>query len=372
MPIRKPTPYKPDYGTKPGEVLEDYLAAAGMTKAELAERCGRPMKTISEIVHGKAAITAETALQLERVLGRPASLWQNLEANYRLHLAELQERSGLASHADWARKFPLKQLTELGALASGADDSDVVRGVLQFFGVGTFEGWKVSFGEMRVAYRLSPAFKQAPESVTAWLRLGELGAQKISCAPFNKTKFKSALQELRKLVPKPFPSVAQEIVAKCAAAGVAVVFVSELPKTHLSGVSRWLSKDKALIQLSLRHKTGDHAWFSFFHEAGHILLHGKKTIFIDEQGGDRNEIEEEANEFARNLLLEPGALGGFVRAGDFSAAAVKAFAHQQGVAPGIVVGRLQRDRKLDYKVHHDLKERVVLVEGRPSTPTTKD
>ena len=70
--------YEPDYTTSPGEVLEEYLLARGMTKAELAARCGRPKKTISEIIHVKAAITAETSLQLGRVLGVPASLWQNL------------------------------------------------------------------------------------------------------------------------------------------------------------------------------------------------------------------------------------------------------------------------------------------------------
>ena len=85
------------------------------------------------------------------------------------------------------------------------------------------------------------------------------------------------------------------------------VFVPELPKTHLSGITRWLSKDRALIQLGLRHKTSDHAWFSFFHEAGHLLLHGKKTIFIDEKRSDRNEIESEADRFAGDWLLAPDA-----------------------------------------------------------------
>jgi addiction module HigA family antidote len=358
MPPTKPIRYEPDYGTKPGEVLEEYLGAAGMTKAELAARCGRPMKTISEIIHGKAAITPETALQFERVLGRPASLWQNLEANYRLHLAERGERVDLASHAAWAKRFPVRELIDRGDIEQPQNETDLVRKMLRFFAVGTVAGWNASFGGLRVAYRRSPAFKQAPESVTAWLRLGEIQAESIECAPFDRAKFKSALAEIRTLASKSFPSVHKRIIELCAAAGVAVVFVPELPKTHLSGVARWLSKDKALIQLSLRHKTSDHAWFSFFHEAGHILLHAKKTIFIDEQGGDRNEIETEANEFAGNLLLPAEAFRRFAHAEDFSTAAIKRFADEQGVAPGIVVGRLQHDDLIKYSEHNDLKERL--------------
>jgi addiction module HigA family antidote len=350
--------YEPDYGTKPGEVLEEYLSAAGMTKAELATRCGRPTKTISEIIHGKAAITPETAIQLERVLGRPASLWQNLEANYRLHLAEVGEREDLASHASWARKFPVRELVSREDIEQPENETDLVRKLLRFFGVGTVVGWNASFGSMRVAYRRSPAFKQAPESVTAWIRIGEIRADAIECAPFDRAEFRKALAEIRTLTSKSFPHVHKTVVELCAASGVAVVFVPELPKTHLSGVARWLSKDKALIQLSLRHKTSDHAWFSFFHEAGHILLHGKKTIFIDEQGGDRNEIETEANEFAGNLLLPPDAFSSFADAEDFSAAAIKRFASDQGVAPGIVVGRLQHEGLIEFSERNDLKERL--------------
>ena len=72
-----------------------------MTQAELAERTGRPKKTINEIIMGKAAITSETALQLERVLGVPASFWNNLESNYQERLARLKEENYLKKHANW-------------------------------------------------------------------------------------------------------------------------------------------------------------------------------------------------------------------------------------------------------------------------------
>lgn len=354
--------YEPDYATRPGEVLEAYLVERGMTKAELAARCGRPTKTISEIIHGKAAITPETALQLERVLGRPASLWQSLEAKYRLHLAEEGERGEFENYTSWAKGFPLKAMITAGYIREAKDDSGLVEQLLRFFGVGTIAGWNASFGE-QVAYRRSAAFVAAPESVTAWIRMGEIEADRIACAPFDKAAFKTVLLEVRALTSRQFPEIQEKLVKMCAKAGVAVVLVPPLPKIHLSAIARWLSKDKALIQLSLRHKTNDHLWFSFFHEAGHVLLHGKNTVFIDEDGSDLSAVEHEANRFAADLLIPATAFGAFRRAGDFSAAAIKRFAANQGIAPGIVVGRLQHEKVIPYSHHNGLKERIDWADG---------
>lgn len=357
--MTKPIPYQPDRATSPGEVLEAYLAAQGMTKAELASRCGRPTKTISEIIHAKAAITPETALQLERVLGRPASLWQDLEARYRLDLAAAQESQALATHGAWARAFPWKALVERGDIEAPEGDADLVGKLLRFFGVGTPAGWHSRFGQMHVAYRRSPAFVAVPEAVSAWLRLGEREAEAISCERFDKRRFLAALAKIRRMTARDFDDVCESARAACAAAGVALVFVRELPKTHLSGIARWLGKDKALIQLSARYRSNDHLWFSFFHEAGHILLHGKKTIFIDVDGGDRNELENEANRFARDLLIAPAAFAQLRAAGTYTEKSVTAFARKQGIAPGIVVGRLQHDGLITFASLNGLKQRLV-------------
>lgn len=78
----KKSAFQPNYAVPPGETLGETLDTLGMTQAEIAERTGLPKKIINEIILGKAAITAETALQFERVLEIPASFWINLESNY--------------------------------------------------------------------------------------------------------------------------------------------------------------------------------------------------------------------------------------------------------------------------------------------------
>ena len=77
----------PDYASPPGDMLAETIEYLGITQTELARRMVRPIKTIHEIVQAKAAVTADTALELEHILGVPAHLWMNMEANHREYLA---------------------------------------------------------------------------------------------------------------------------------------------------------------------------------------------------------------------------------------------------------------------------------------------
>lgn len=350
-------PFRPDYAIPPGEILEEMLDARGFKKVEFAARCGRPDKTISEIIAGKTAITPETAIQFERVLGVPASLWTNLEVKYRLRLAEQKEKAALSKHHEWVKRFPLSRMVKFKLISKPSDSTDAVRKLLEFLGVASVEAWSRLFDARAVSYRRSASFKSAPEAVSAWLRWGELEAEGINCDRFDAQRFRAVLLQARSLTMERAEVFQPKLVGLCAAAGVAVVFVPELPGTRLSGAARWLGKDKALVQLSLRHKTDDHLWFTFFHEAGHILLHGKKDYFIDDVKGEKNEKEEEANRFARNILISPAQWANFSRHEIFPNALVKEFAKTQGISPGIVVGRLQYEKLLPYSHLNGLKRR---------------
>jgi Zn-dependent peptidase ImmA (M78 family) len=137
--------------------------------------------------------------------------------------------------------------------------------------------------------------------------------------------------------------------------------VPELPKTRTSGATHWLNADKALIQLSLRYKTDDHLWFTFFHEAGHILLHGKRDFFLEGTGVvsvEAQEKENEANKFSADILIPPRDLQRFLTSiPQISKANIIEFANEIGIAPGIVVGRLQHDGLLPSSHCNDLKQR---------------
>lgn len=140
----------------------------------------------------------------------------------------------------------------------------------------------------------------------------------------------------------------------CAKAGVAVVFVREIRRAPWSGASRWLSSAKAVIELSLRYKTDDQLWFSFFHEAGHLINDSKKEVFINDETED-DPREKRANRFAAEILIPRRYTP---QLEDLrSRAAVEDFAALTGIAPGIVVGRLQKEGILPYSHLNALKRR---------------
>ncbi len=307
--------YDPDYAVAPGEILEETLGARNIKKVDLAQRCGLSAKTISLIISGEAPISPDTSVQLERALGVSANIWNNLEANYRLFQAKQDSRRGLGKYKEWALNFPISELAERGLIQQSTDPIDIVEQLLNFFGVGSVQAWEERFAQLQVSFRCSPSFQSERESVAAWLRIGELCAEKVSCNTYNKTQFVKALANIRTITaeePKVFePSMRQ----MCAEAGVALTFVAELPKTHLSGAARWVAKDKVLIMLSLRDKSDDHFWFSFFHEAGHILLGGKKSIFLDEINAWPDPEEKRADQFAFDILISRQMYESFIDKG---------------------------------------------------------
>lgn len=357
--------FAPDYAIHPGEILEETLEARGMKKLEFAKRCGLSDKTVSQIISGKAPVTPETAIQFERVLGVAAAVWNNLEAFYRLHVAQASVRKKLERRVAWAERFSVAELVRMGLLEKPCNSTDAVEKLLNFFAVGSVEVWETRFKEMSVAYRKSPSFNGAPEAVAAWLRIGEHLADNINTEPYDRKRFISALSEIRKLTTQAPKNFEPEMKALCRRAGVALVLTSELPKTRLSGATRWLTKDKALIMLSLRHKSDDHFWFSFFHEAAHVLLHGKKELFLDDENRtSTNDKEKEADSFSADFLVSERDYKIFIQQARFTKTAIRDFAKRIGIAPGIVVGRLQHEGEINYSWCNDLKRKFELVESR--------
>lgn len=337
--------YRPELVSVPGETLQEVLDERGISQAELAERTGRPKKTINEIIQGKAAISAETALQLERVLGIPAAFWNNLEGNYRVNQARSLERAELQKHMDWLKKVPVAAMVRLGWIKKLEEKVDQLQEVLNFFGVASPLRWEEMVRS--TAFRKSSAFTIDPGALSAWLRRGEIEGRGMPCRPYDRSGFREVLTQARELTGSPLPDAFKELQRRSAEVGVAVVIIPELAKTRVHGATRWLSKDKALIQLSLRYKREDVFWFSFFHEAGHILLHGKRNVFLEGEPGDADH-EREADDFAGNALLPVRHYREFSNRSKFPKGPVIEFAIAMGVHPGIVVGRLQHDKLVGF------------------------
>ena len=363
--ISAPFRYQPDYAIRPGELIQEYLEHLEISARELARRCGRSAKLITEIILGKAPIEPETALQLERVLQLDASIWLGLEAKYRLHLAREAEDEELARHEAWAKRFPVQALHERDWLGSNSGGASLVRDVLRFFGVGSIEAYDTRLRELlAVDYRTSPTYLSHPEALAAWLRIGELKAAEIAPKDYDRDAFVKALKAIRPLTLVPIEEAVAKVQDYCASAGVAFVLEQSLGKIAASGISRWLSPRRALIQQTGRYLRDDHFWFTFFHECAHLLLHSRKIIFIDLQKGKGSatlQQEREANDWAADFLIPASAMRKFLRSFEETEEEVEAFAEQVGVAPGIVVGQLQHRGVIGFNQMNHLRQKFVWV-----------
>lgn len=74
----------------PGEFLADELEEIGMTRTELARQIDVPPNRISQLIHGKRDLTADTALRLGRFFGTGPELWLNLQKTYELDKAKIE------------------------------------------------------------------------------------------------------------------------------------------------------------------------------------------------------------------------------------------------------------------------------------------
>lgn len=332
--------YEPDYAIPPGEVIAEFIEEQGMTQVELARRLGVTTKHLNQLVGGTVSLSNEIAIALERVTGAPARFWNAIEANFQDFEAREREAEDLRADLPWLEELPLKELIAQGHVADKrARPIDQLREVLKFFGV----AGRSSFDEVcaSAAYRKSSAYTSDQYAIAAWLRVGEIRATDVRCPDFDKTAFRAALREVRGLTRIEDPNLwLPQLTKLCAATGVVVLLVPPIGKSRVSGAARWLTPEKALIQLSLRGRWAEAFWFTFFHEAAHILLHSKKRTFIDDDNGS-DELEVEADRFALDFLIPREHLP---RLGTLRTAAdVRRFAAEIGVGSGIVAGRLHKE-----------------------------
>jgi HTH-type transcriptional regulator/antitoxin HigA len=348
-------PFRPDYAIPPGETLRDRLAEMNLSQAELAARAGLSTKHVNQIMFGSAPITLETAVVLDRITGIPASVWNRREADYREALLRAKVRELTPEDEAWLASLPIKELQKRHHLPVERDKGRLFEAVLSFFGVADREAWLRIWRGPVASFRRSNAYRSDPGAVISWLRIAEQKAQNVSTQPYSAPAFRKILQEIRTLTTH---GDANAIIEMCAAAGVVVVFVPEVHGCRISGAAWWTSPGRAVIALSDRYKKDDHFWFSFFHEAAHVLHHSKKETFVDD-GSEDDLLEDEANKFAANLLIPPQEAHRL--AALTSNEDVVAFANEIGIAPGIVVGRLQHDELWGWNRGNNLKRGLWIV-----------
>ena len=324
----------------PGESLEEILETTNMSQVELAKRTGLTSKTINEIVQGKSSITPETAIKLASVFGMSAEYWNNKERRYQETLSQSKMCQELEKEQEFLKEFTCySELQKLGFVEKTADSKEKTRNLLSFFGVSSLDYVQKIHP---VAFRKQSKKDIDQIALATWLRAGELKGVEIKTAEFSKESLIAAIPKLKSLSqekPEIYGKKLKETLASC---GVALVYMPYFKKTYVHGATRWITSDKALIQLSLLYKWEDMFWFSLFHEIGHIIKHGKKEEFIEFKDDENkfNKKEQEADIFAQKTLISDKELSSLK---EISLLSIKNLASDINIAPSIVAGRVAHE-----------------------------
>lgn len=329
-----------DFAPDVGRILQRELDTRGLSQAQLAARTGFSTKHINLVIKGNAPLSADVAVTLEEILGTPAEVWLRLEAARQAQDARTERRISFAGFAEWASAFPRQLLIDRGVIDRADRGADLVAKLLAFFEVASPQAYTKTWLEPQASYKRSQVHTIDPNLTALWLRLSELhAAELIERAPqYDADKLRSAAAALPKLTVDEAGVAFERAQSLLLEAGVALVFVPEIPNTRISGVSRWVSKTP-MIAVTSRYKTLDGLWFTLLHEIAHVLLHPKRSTFIDglRADDDADAQETAANTFASEHMV-PASYRPALDAATTSASIV-AIAKELGVSPSLIAGQ---------------------------------
>lgn len=360
--------FLPQWASPPGETIADILAARGWTQAVLASRLGEPVHMVEALISGAIPITIGMARRLQEQVGASVAFWMARDVQYRQDVERIRR-----IEYEWMRSIPVAEMSRLGWLPAQIDQR--TDHLLKFFDVASVPAWHRRYSDVleTVSFKTSASFESEAGAVVAWMRQGERVAAKTECKPWDPDALRRTLPTIRRLTkvgrPERFLPRLTAVMADC---GVTVAILPAPHGCRASGATLWISDRKALLLLSARHLTDDHLWFTFYHECGHLLLHRETRAFIDnvvldgaEEGSTptREAQEEQANAFAVDVLLTENVLER-LRTISPTYRTLLRLASTVGIAPGILVGQLQRMGRIGPDRLNRLKRRYRWVNGQ--------
>lgn len=353
------TDFMPRWASPPGDTIRNALEEQHLDEQSLAATLDFADEEFEAFLAGEIPLTIRRAELLSSAIGGSIGFWMARDGQYR------EDRSRVIADA-WAQQMPIKDMRKFGWIAADADDwIGQIDACLRFFGVTTPEAWETGHKALvkQTRFRSSQTYSADEFAVATWLRQCEVELSKVPCREWDREAFAALLPQLLPLTrerdPRRFVPALQ---AQCAEAGVAVGIVPAPHGCPVSGAARQLDSGRPSIALSARHRADDHLWFTFFHEAAHLVLHRSDALYVDvleHDSGPTSAEEAEADEFAGSLLVPTEFRDRLARAKQ-SPRELKSIADEIGVGLGIVVGQLQHRGLVGYNTKlNRLKNRYV-------------
>lgn len=338
---------EPNWASPPGDTIVRLMIKREIDASELADSLGLSKLDFEALIHGHRRLTQDDAVILADNLGSTPRFWLSRDKAYVVDMARLDSGNSTDPETSWLASMPASSMRKYGWVSKNTRAKDrLKREVLAFFDCSTLQEWgeRYSSGIGAVAFRTSLSLVSDGMATLVWLRAGERAAAKWEMPQFDRFAFETLVPNLKKLSSFKHPSVfLPRLVDACRSVGVSVATVRTPAGCRASGASWFDANGNPVILLSFRHLAEDHFWFTFFHEAAHILLHGQNHIDgegAEPMGADNEKQEFEANQFAQELLF-PAELREALRARGLSPKSILASARSAGVTAGIIVGQLE-------------------------------
>ena len=341
----------------PGETLKEVLEDRGMSQRELSIRTDVTEAHVSKVANGQKAISVGYAKKLEYALNIESSFWINLQANYDKELANFEEVNNISGE-ELAILKRLGDITdylkEMDFLETEAQGPILVIHLRRLLNISSLQ--RIPEISQIGAYRLATAANIDQYVLFTWLRMCDLiNAKQNISKTLDVEKLKNKISDIKKLMFKDATEIEDAIKDYLGECGIKFSIVKHFKGAPIQGIIKRNPDDTLTLTMTNRRKFADIFWFTLFHEIGHILNGDIKDKLIDYELND-DEIEEKADGFASNTLIDATAYDEYVRKGDYSLPSIKSFSDKHHLPPFILIGRLQKDNYLEY--YHYPEEKV--------------
>ncbi|MCR5623960.1 MAG: helix-turn-helix domain-containing protein [Lachnospiraceae bacterium] len=336
--------------TPPGATIKEQLKDRCMSQKEFAARMDMSEKHISKLINGDVALTPETAVRLEMVLGVPAKFWNNLEAIYREKIIKVEAENTMDADIVISKQFPYVEMVKYGWVpkSKGAKERVVyLRKYFEVVALSLLNNERIT----KIACRKLDITEKSDLAVIALAQEAKIRARNVNTLTINVKGLISALPEIRKLTLLKSEDFCAKIKKYLAEYGIALIFLPDLKGTRVQGVT-FMDGNKVVVGIAVKENDSDKIWFSLLHELAHIVLG-----HIDQPDGTSIEDEKAADEWSDDVLITAEDFEKFRNEHDYSEKSVLNFADEQGVAPGIVVGRMQSEGMISHNKLNNLKEK---------------
>ena len=335
----------------PGFYIEEIIEELEMTQEEFAKRLDVSAKTISKLINAQIPLSDILASKISIMLGISAETLINLQKTYDLKVLEIEKAQKLNAQKEVAKEIDYNYFVQNKILSAAKNIEEKIENLCAYL--------KVSDLSLLKNPDLLASFRTSVQTVTeknvinanVWLQTAINFGLNKTVEPFDEKKLKAAIPEIRAMTlmhPKDFLPKLEKIFREC---GVAFVLLPSLKNCGVNGVVKWYG-DKVVLAINDRNSYADTFWFSLFHEIGHILQQKKKKVIINDKALSQTgeDLEKEADQFARDVLLPQDEYEAFLNCGPngITYNRICFFAQRMGIHPGIIIGRLQHDGHIHF------------------------